>query len=272
MTDSGDNTNVYHGIESCRPGSDDLQLPEMSHVANAIAADPALEECYHDVQEWDTNVAAAFRDVPAPEGLQERLLAALAEQRLDVDEKPEPPAKTVSRRDDSSRRLWIGGALAASLLIALGVSATVWNWSTPVAVETWVATVTELHGSLPDAWKTAEAAPSDRPSFARLQRDVSVLGWMPIKSKFDSSAVAYRLEHPRGATATLFVFRPAAIDPNLPLAPPAEPSQRNSRLTTGVWTSDGLVYALVVDGGREQYQGFLRSNSVAALLRWLPLA
>ena len=271
MTHPGDNTNIHDGIEACRPGSDDLQLPEMSHVAEALAEDTALLQTYADVQGWDAKAAAAFRDVEPPAELQNRLLAALADERGTMGEMPAPATRKSPRHDDSSRRLLIGGVLAASLLMALGVGAAVWNWPSPANEEVWVATATNLHGSLSGEWETGDA-PSDRPSFARLQHGVSATGWTSVHSTLDRNAVAYRLVHPRGTTATLFVFRPRQVDPRLPLAPPVEPSQRNSRLTTGVWTSDGLVYALVVDGGRQPYQSFLRSGSIAMLLCLLPLA
>jgi hypothetical protein len=94
-------------------------------------------------------------------------------------------------------------------------------------------------------------------------------GWTNAEVLGDDAAVAYRYTRARGTRATLLVFQPATIDPNLPLAPPLNPSQ-SSGVTVGAWTSNGLVYALVVDGGVQQYQGFLRSSSIA--MRWKPTA
>jgi|GEM_PF-1887169 len=68
---------IYEAMEACRPGSRDLSDPELGFLAQALAEDPALAARYRWVQAVDQQVAAAFADVPVPEGLEVRLMEHL---------------------------------------------------------------------------------------------------------------------------------------------------------------------------------------------------
>ena len=255
MTTSGDNTNVFEGIDACRPGSDDIHLPELSHVAEAIAADEELKDSYSSVQRSDSAMAEAFHDVGTPPGLQDRLLAALAEEK--------PEAKS-SEKSLVSRRTLVGGALAASLLLALGVGLSIWSQPSPATLEAWVAAADVLQGELnAGVWEDMESAPVERPATNQLHRQVNFANWKPVKHQFDRNAVAYRLVR-GGANATLFVFQPETIDSSLPLAPTIVPAKKSSQSATGVWTSNDLVYVLVVDRPGK-YEDFLNGGAIAKI-------
>jgi hypothetical protein len=270
MSDASNKTKLLTAIEACRPGSDDVALPEMSQLADAMSSDPEIVDRYERTQSSDAALAAAFREVELPTGLEDRLRAALesqgeiaSEDQAKSDHDTPSSSKSLAPQQPS-RRWMLAGGLAACALMAAGIGLTLTDWSSPAGREELASAAVDLHQQLtPDDWRFDTPAPTDRPAFDRLQRDVIAGGWAPVDVAGDSRGIAYRFTHRRGATATLFVFRPGAIDPNLPLAPPLDPARPTSRVTAGVWTNGTLVYALVVDGGIQQYQSFIRSNSVA---------
>ena len=72
---------ILEALEACRPGSDDVADPALEYLAAELDANPELEVLYGRLQRVDETLAAAFRDVPVPEGLQQRLLDRLAASR-----------------------------------------------------------------------------------------------------------------------------------------------------------------------------------------------
>jgi len=142
-------------IDACRPVGDDLsnaELVELSELAALVNADEQVERLYHNIQQWDTRIAAQITEsvnsTSVPKGLADRILDAIAAHApADVDDARRigqashgllgevvPPAtthladvldgseqseqsKSLVRRPPSigSRRLWLGAALAASL-------------------------------------------------------------------------------------------------------------------------------------------------------------
>lgn len=76
-------------IDCCRPGSNDAFEPEFAELAplaEAIVADPAVQERYERSQQFDGAFRQAVLDVPVPGDLAARLLASLT---ADWDREPE---------------------------------------------------------------------------------------------------------------------------------------------------------------------------------------
>ena len=71
-------------IDACRPGSDDIQDADMASLAAAASRDPAAMSLYQRVQAADAKIAAALRHTAheVPEGLEARLLSAIAERAV----------------------------------------------------------------------------------------------------------------------------------------------------------------------------------------------
>ena len=262
MSDTPDRLNILEGIEAARPGSDDVGLPELSHVAEAIAADEQLEQRYLQVQQSDASLAKVFQEVDAPVGLQDRLLAALESQdskasaASEVLPKPSTKKHTSVVPDRGSRRWLMASSIAASLLIALGLGFYFLYEPAP-ATEAQVEGVAQLlHAELPfDGWKSPSAQPGSRPACDQMQPEAQLVGWLPVEGLGDQHAIAYRYQR-HDVTATLFVFRPRSVDPSLPTAP-LQPAT-SSGVTVGVWRDGDLVYALIIDGNATQYLGFVR--------------
>lgn len=104
-------------LDAVRPGSDDLSLPEMSQVRQALKEHPELALEVARRQRFDARVRGAMFDVPVPEGLEQRILSVLAQEWSQTSEKLPRPATSsvpVTRR----QALAWGGALAASVLAA----------------------------------------------------------------------------------------------------------------------------------------------------------
>ena len=76
---------IIEGIESCRPGSDDLLAPELADVAQCIEFDSQAGDAYQRAQKWDASVSRAMEQVEVPAGLSERILAALGQQAETAD-------------------------------------------------------------------------------------------------------------------------------------------------------------------------------------------
>jgi hypothetical protein len=79
-------------LDAVRPGSDDLSLPEMAGLGDALTNDPALAAEYRRRQAWDRAVAVSMHDVPIPEGAKERLLERLAASVV-IEPVDSPPRK-----------------------------------------------------------------------------------------------------------------------------------------------------------------------------------
>ena len=74
-----DDRTLRERIDACRPGSNDLDQPEMADVARLLEKDARVRQLYLSVQRNDESLAAAFRDVSVPAGFEGRILAAMAE-------------------------------------------------------------------------------------------------------------------------------------------------------------------------------------------------
>ena len=50
---------IQQAIDACRPGSDDLQRPEMAALAEAVRRDPEVRRRYERSQQFDASVSGA---------------------------------------------------------------------------------------------------------------------------------------------------------------------------------------------------------------------
>jgi hypothetical protein len=129
-------------IDACRAGSDDLHLPELAGLAQAVGHDGAAENTADETaiarefdrsQRFDRSVVSALHDVSVPAGLLERLLAQTAAAKLEgtatlegsvdravesADTTPAGEASVVKAPTSRTSRRWLIGAgvLAASAL------------------------------------------------------------------------------------------------------------------------------------------------------------
>ena len=247
-------------LEVCRPGSDDLSLPELAELARQLADSPEWRAAWQRVQQVDEAIGGALHDVPIPVDLESRLLAQVgesptAEAAAPAPETPGSPA-VVERR--LSRRAWWS---IATVVAACAVAA-VWGiqqWRQPPVLQAENLGFEALAWAqrLTDDWRDlSDASALDRP----IDRQVRFgpRGWQPLATDQDANAVAYDLTRSRGM-AMLFVLAPAEI--------PAEVSTIASRVpATGgwgaaAWRSGPHVYVLLVEERRQKLDDFLANPS-----------
>ncbi len=203
----------HEEINACRPGSHDIDEPEMSRLAEARVDDPALRARYEAVQQLDARLADAFAAVPVPSGLAARLLAgiqqapapAAADESLAASDRVAPDTILVTQASEgrvlspAGRRHWVTrrrslAALAASLLVATGLWAAFRSVATPAPSEmTTEAAV--WYERLADQWQPIAEAPANLPIPATIVGDAR--GWQAATKVVGRRGVVYRLAQGR---------------------------------------------------------------------------
>ncbi|HEY1785223.1 MAG TPA: hypothetical protein VGG30_06720 [Pirellulales bacterium] len=253
-------------IDACRPGSRDLDEPEMSQLAEALAHDPQLRSRYDALQRLDARLVEAFAAVPVPAGLAARLIAGV-QNNAGLLEAPAPstaplvvaaPApQTIPLSASPARRAIprrrVLAALAASLLVATGLWAAFRGPSAPAAGEV-TTEAAEWFAGLADQWQPIAEAPAKLPLPAAIVGNPR--GWQTVSKAVARRGVVYSLAQGPKARAVLFVL--SARRPGLPAAPPLAPQSTTGGLTISAWQSQGLVYVLVVEGDERAYRRFLQ--------------
>ncbi len=262
---------ILEALEACRPGSDDAADPALAYLAAALAADPELEDLYERLQQVDAALADGFRDVPVPEGVQQRILDRLAaakaeEEQEAVDAQSCEPAVQVSpRQKRSRRRTWLAGSLvatvAAGLLIALGMG--LFSPDDPDKSYVLDEAIRFFKTETPSPGQSLATKPP--PKQYPLSRAVArqrVTQWRPVRDFLGCQGAAYDMSFGGGA-ATLYVVR-RTVAGNLPNRPPPNPMCPTGGYAASVWKEGPLSYVLVVKGNARAYRNFLRSGGPLA--------
>jgi hypothetical protein len=217
---------------------------------------------------FDTSLAAAFQDVPVPEGLMGRILARLEADRNVKSDNPtlietpsfsspaEAPCLAPSKRKISRRWLFVGGgilAAAAALLMAVWLGghkeeSITGQMAIDEAIRAFEA-APEGAGSL----LAEKAAPVSFP-LSQLVAQVRGTRWRQVEDFLGRKVVVYDLPGPGGARATLYVV--AREIEGLRTSPSLHPFT-TAGCCASAWQEDGLLYVLVVQGDPSTYGGFL---------------
>ncbi len=278
------NRQILEALEACRPGSEDGLKPgrrqaELSDLAAAMADSAELARLYERLQRVDTAIGEAFRDVPIPEGLEDRILARLGVAAHDAgnnettnqagaDQQAEAPPEetlpvalpattsTTSVGRFVSRR-WLlssaGGVVAAGLLV--GGLLFFGDSSEDLTHEQVYRLAMDYFKSDADAHSGEEVdlvpPPSDYPLSPDVRRGRQTT-WRRISGFLGThEGVAYDISRDGGHQATLYVVR-RPVD-RLPGRPPAAPRLSTRGLNASAWTSGRLLYVLVVQGSKRDY-------------------
>lgn len=267
---------ILEALEACRPGKDDLSDPAMERLATAMAASPELDDLYERLQRLDAALAAAFRDVPVPQGLQERIMERLAKASVGVFPQAAEPAEPqlgLPRADSAaaeaanlcglaraSRRRWLAGlgaavAIAASFLLALWL-----NWGPgPLGEDVdWSAAIARFGADLQSgdfgSGRSPDTAPARFPFSAAVVQYPGTT-WRPVRDFLGRSAIAYDLQDAWGLRATLYVVQAAADLPDVPDL--YQPLLATGQCALLAWREGNLVYVLVAQGASGEYRRFL---------------
>jgi hypothetical protein len=251
-------------LESARPDTDDLSAPELAEAAEHLASCARCEAVFVKRQATDRKVGALMRDVPVPEGLQQRVLSAIEAESERAKSVPPPvrvPAPSQSRRGmPRSRRF----ALAGSVVAIVGLAS--WGFVLLTAPVTSLPelfrelaevddlrNLPEFHGdaqlfTLPDSgWETGlvwnESHPRGLPSHSSIHH--------AALHSFEA-----RMRHERMAGILLVLFRRSISSPpdsaaGMPTGPVDYVEAGGRHYTVVAWSSGDLVYVCGVEGGAD---------------------
>jgi hypothetical protein len=246
-------------IDSCRPGSDDLSLPELADLAVAIEQDRAVSDELERSQRFDRAVAAAMHDVSVPGGLLEGLLVALDEASAApsrvLDTAPEedaaapkslPTAAATVPTGRASRRRWLqtAGGLAAALALVALIAVTLWPRPLPEVsqeqlasrADVWMKQVAQENG-----WQTVSSMPADFPGVLLANPQAS----KSFRTPEGWSGTAYRCLA-GGAPLTLFVFPSPPARVQVAASPYSRLPASMGR-SMAAWQSGKLLFVVVID-------------------------
>lgn len=117
MTSPSHKPTLREQLDAVRPDSDDLRDPQLQEAARAVEESPQWQQTFERQEQFDRQVATAMQAVDVPEGLQSRLLEALAEAGQEDESRAtpasEPPAPLTRRK-----LLRLASTVAALLLAA----------------------------------------------------------------------------------------------------------------------------------------------------------
>jgi hypothetical protein len=251
----------WEAMESCRAGTDDLSHSDFAELAAQLAGDPELHTKFQRLQRADAVIKAAYRDVPIPTGLADRLSLRLAGAQPQAEAQPETTAAKIAplRKQTgrfSRRRLLVGFtalAAAAGLLAAVWIETHQPRHDTPSSV---LDEAMDLFGRdnqpVGDLVTTVPppAAFPISPDIVRL-RDVR---WRQVKGFLGGSAVVYDLPT-AGGRATLYVAQRTVA--GLPSCPPFRPVLSTGGRSAAAWQVGDTLYVLVVDAAAGPYASYL---------------
>ncbi|MBI1901174.1 MAG: hypothetical protein HYS13_08705 [Planctomycetia bacterium] len=253
-------------IDACRSQAPaDLAQPELAPLRELLEHGAAARESCVRLARVDAALREAARDVPVPDGLADRLLAALRADAIDqppvslepaLCDRPKPDAegsvdRAPTRARLTRREIWesiVTVAVVVSLVLGLGN----WLWQnrpgelSAEAVADWIDNAQPQIESL--AWNDPRRPPADAaldvPS-SRLS-DLARGQWAACTID-GKEAVAYRWTR---SQTELYVIRCATRTRDFENRPPPYPQIDTGGRCVGVWASDGLLYVLIVRGPR----------------------
>ena len=270
--DSNIDPRIVEAMEACRPGSQDVADPAMEALRQRMSDSPEVAKTYQRLQRLDQVLADAFRDVPVPAGLQERILARLAACGSPgvsaVDFRQEPAG--VSGGGIAARRAWprrwliAAGGLAAAAAVVLGVFLH-FRHSDTIRRSDLLTSAIEHSINAPRDGGNPMAGPIQPPRefpfsqalaaiFSPGESLFSGMRWRVVRSFLNRDAVAYDLVGPRGVSATVYVST-CSVE-GLSAEVPLRPMLSTGQSSASAWQEGDLVYVLVVDGGIQDYERF----------------
>jgi len=273
---------LFEQYDALRPDRDDLAWPEFAALREALAADEAFAEEAAAREAADHRVGAALQSVEPPEGLQERLLAALgagesgfvASEAVasdiaasDIAVAGEAATVDLPRRpirETSSRRWWLAAAIGSAAAIFFAA----WIGFSPPATPSADALPDLAIGyhrdfNAADRWRSLDEQPGLRPSRQLEQRLLTA--WQPAGDLFGRRGVAFQLQSQTGLTATLYTVEGSVQ--GLANGPVMAPPTRTGGLWAAAWQEEGQFYVLVIPTqSPHAFRQFLPNSGGLAML------
>ncbi len=265
---------ILEALEVCRPicrghtGGQDLSDPVLAELADLLSTNPELRKLYERLQAVDAKLAAAFQEVPVPEGLAQRIVQRLEANRAeqvaagDAQGSAEAPARLPAREAPArprrgSRRRFLavagtfstGAVLLVAALIYLGTRPP--HYDKPFVLREASKFFSNEPGQ--PGGNLLANAPKNYP-ISREVRRFPGTRWRKIKGFLGCGGVAYDLRGPGGArNATLYVVK-LTVTGLKDTQAPDRPPRNTANLCTAAWQEGKLLYVLVVGGSRRDYE------------------
>lgn len=270
-----DDQEIKQAIDVCRPDTDDPCLPEISALDDLIQHDEGTRRLYEKTQQCDAAIAGAFRDISVPDGLSDRLLAAVGEHATPAREASicnvEDLSETAGEAEATARstrpsRLtrwhYVGiglSTVAAAAAICLVLirhhgRGIILPDALPAQVADWMQQVDRADWNKDLAHLDCQKRPFD----GRIR--VSPRRWCRVKTGYDSRTVVYDLAKPGERYAFVFCLRSGVDQPTLPTVPTAIPTTGGKVIAA--WQRGGVVYVLAVKGSMRRYQRLVDSRMI----------
>ncbi len=252
-------------LDVCRPGSGDLGDPHLAPLAAAVARDAALRERLVRIARADAAVAAAFHDVPVPDGLARRLLERLAVAAppatgaVPVPSSAAPlPSSSPAPPHRYSRR-WLAIAAASLATAAALFMAALFGLHTPrpLTPDSLMEEAMRLFAATPagSGRLVAETPPPASYPFSSNLVRMAQVRWRWVAGFPGGPAIAYDLPGAGDSRATLYVARQTV--PGLPVEPPLDPRWGTAGCSADAWQVGDTLYVLVVAGDSRDYRNYL---------------
>ena len=258
---------TWEVMESCRSGTDDLADPAMSHLADAIKANPELEKIFNRIEQLDIKIGAAFHDVPVPIDLAQKLLDQLAQTGVEqqvsaavqdrLNQTPVEKFVLANRMRKVSRR-WMCVAVgiisaAAVLFVALWLNSyNTGSYTEQTAIDEAIRFFDgdKAGGGL----LTTEKSPPKNYPFSHAVFFSDEVRWREIRNFLGKNGIAFDLPTRDGVRATLYVVEQSVED--IGSKPRIHPFTTGG-YSSSVWQENGLLYVLVIHGEPGSYQQYL---------------
>lgn len=257
-------TSLREQIDACRPGSDDLTLPELADLVQSAQQDRAVAGELDRSQRFDKAVISALHDVPVPSDLCERLLAQAArgvvEQAI-ASPSPEDAQATSEAAPPRkiSRRMVIAlASLAATLLAAVGIWQAIERQPRDVSQSDLSEAVVRWHAddSLSAGW-----SPYGKTSAPHQALRAVPIRFRSYKTEY-GAAVVYDLAPPTQPRAYLVAIETKDRF-DVQELPFSTLSGTSRGLSVAAWQTGGVLYVLVVDGNAQRINEFLQQPRTA---------
>ena len=260
-------------MNCCRPDLSDLTEEEARALVAALEQDPVLRREWQAIQSWDVAIGRAFHDVPVPDGLADRLVAAVVARRNlpgeDAVSVPPADAGSAPQLARETRRHWLvwPTGLAAGLLVTSAiVMLALWLsrlGRQPDGRTKWLRNPARGLSKLdPEAWQPTDPPDAEFPLDPSVR--LTLWSWQPCTAHRRAGRPWYTAPfcHRTLRPPSLFVIR-TRQGRQLPTIPPTVPDSTTGNICIGVWKNNGCVYVLVVPGRPSDYLRTLRTQSVA---------
>jgi hypothetical protein len=265
-------------IDCCRR-AEDLTLPELTELA-AAQSDPEVDRRLRKALHIDALVRQSIREVPIPEGLEDRLLAAIAnpspssvESASEVNlpspdvtaGSPSPTGlpDTGPRKGLQTWKVWATGLASVAAIVLIVVMSQYGRVRGPNTESEVAAEVAKWMNNLDEsAWSREFELPSVQYPLPSQLRLLTPYSWQKV-SNTSLNVACYNIPN---KNSRLFVCQ-GASGQSLPSQPPSKPTTVTvSGWVVGSWKSNGFIYALAVKGTEQHYRMLTNGNSRIASL------